>query len=795
MSLLEINALRFSYPDADAPTLQDLSLKIHAGEFVAVCGVSGSGKSTLLRHLKPAIAPRGKSEGEILFNGVEIGKLSQRDQAAKIGFVAQQPDSQIATDKVWHELSFGMESLGMDSETIRRRTAETAAYFGMQTWFDRDTDSLSGGQKQLLNLAAAMVMRPELLVLDEPVSRLDPIAAREFVESLGRLNRETGLTVVIAEHNLDELLSLCDRVIVLDGGRLLFDGTPAETGAFLAKNRHPMALSMPAPMRIYAACADDQPCPLSVRDGRIWIDNFAKTHRFAPLPERMVPQHAPRPCVSAKTVWFRYPEESRDVLRGASLEIYGGEWLAVLGGNGSGKSTLLKLLSGRTAAWRGNLKLEKGKKIALLPQEPKAMFRSASVGDELNQKGVEDAAWLDAVTRCRLEALLDRHPYDLSGGECQRAALAKLLLTKPDILLMDEPTKGMDAENKRAFAEIIDGLCRDGVAVLMVSHDLEFCAEHAHRCAMLFDGKIQCESTPRAFFSDNRFYTTAAHRMSGHQIRQAVTVRDVIAVCGGSEAEIPPREPPAPPVRPKHGGAAHPLKPLATSDVPLKASPAMLFMPLLLAVTLLAGVWLLEGRKYMTVSLLMLAEILLFFFAAFERERVGAREAAMAAVLCALCVAGRSAFFMLPQFKPVAALVILSATALGPRTGFLVGAGAMLASNLFFGQGPWTPWQMCAMGLVGYLTGILFRKRSCKLSLCLWGGASVFAIYGLMMNLSSALTYQPSFNLQTLLAYIASGAPFDLIHAGGTVLFLWLLAEPVLEKLCRIKQKFGLNMR
>jgi len=794
MNLLEIKNLRFTYPDADAPTLDGISLNVRPGEFVALCGVSGSGKSTLLRHLKPAIAPKGSADGEILFCGAPMDQLGARDQAAKIGFVAQQPDSQIATDKVWHELSFGMESLGMERETIRRRVSETAAYFGMQTWFNRDTDALSGGQKQLLNLAAAMVLRPKLLVLDEPVSRLDPIAAREFVESLGRLNRETGLTVIIAEHNLDELLTLCDRMVVLDAGKVLFDGRAEDAGRFLAQQRHPMALSLPAPMRIYAACADDRPCPVSVREGRSWIDNFARRNEFRPLPEEEIPSCGAKPCVSAKELWFRYPDEGRDVLRGVSLKLHPGEWLAVLGGNGSGKSTLLKVLSGRAAAWRGSLKTDRQMRVALLPQEPKSMFRASTVGEELNQRGVDDAAWRDAVSRCRLEKLLDRHPYDLSGGECQRAALAKLLLAKPDILLMDEPTKGMDAENKRAFAEIIRGLCADGVAVLAVSHDLEFCADHAHRCVMLFDGEIQCENTPRAFFSDNRFYTTAAHRMSGHQLRQAVTVRDVIAACGGAEAEIPPVEPPEPPQRPKRHGPGTPVKPLPCSGVKIKAKPTLFLLPLLLAATLICGTWLLGGRKYMVTSLAMLAEVLAMFFISYEKKRPGAREAALVAVLCALGVAGRSAFFMLPQFKPVAALVILCAAAYGPETGFIVGAGTMLASNLFFGQGPWTPWQMCAMGLVGYLTGILFRKNACRLTLCLWGGISVFCVYGLLVNISSAVTYQPELTLGTLLPYIVSGVPFDLIHAGGTIIFLGLLAEPVLEKLSRVKVKFGLQL-
>lgn len=793
MNLLEIRNLCFQYLGASEPALQNIALNVRRGELIAICGASGSGKSTLLRHLKPAVAPVGEAKGEILLGGTPLHRLDAREQAARIGFVAQRPDSQIATDKVWHELAFGLESLGMESEAIRRRVAETAAYFGMQTWFDRETDRLSGGQKQLLNLAAAVAMRPEIIVLDEPVSRLDPIAAREFMETLGRLNRETGLTVVIAEHRLDELLALADRLIVMDGGSILFDGSPTAAGAYLAQSGHPMALSMPAAMRVYAACRDAQVCPISVRDGRRWLEGFAQTHALRLLPAEKAPRHGDVPCLAAKEVWFRYPDETRDVLRGATLKAYPGQWTAVLGGNGCGKSTLMKLLSGREAPWRGSVRIERGKRVAMLPQEPETLFRCASVAEELNLTDADDAEWERAVTRCRLQGLLARHPFDLSGGERQRAALAKLLLAKPDILLMDEPTKGLDAENKRAFAQIIDALCADGVAVVMVSHDLEFCAEHAHTCAMLFDGSIQCEGTPRAFFSDNQFYTTAAHRMAEKKIPQAVTVEEVVAVCGGCEPPVPPFAPPPTPKRPTRGARSNPLKPLECADSARDGRKKRRLLPLVLLLTLCLGTAL-GRRRYMLTSMALIAEVLASFLISFEQKRPGARELSLIAALCALGVAGRSAFFMLPQFKPVAALVILCGAAYGSETGFLVGAGTMFGSNLFFGQGPWTPWQMCAMGLVGYCTGRLFRRKTCRLALCLWGGVSVFCIYGCMVNLSSAVSYQPELTWSTLKPYLISGLPFDLIHAAGTVLFLWLLAEPTLEKLRRIQKRFGLKM-
>ena len=793
MSLLQIENLSFRYEGTKQDILNGINFSLEEGEFLALCGPSGSGKSTLLRHLKPQLAPNGMRSGVLYFNGKPLNELDEKEQAADIGFVMQQPDSQIVTDKVWHELAFGLENLGLDQRTIQRRVAETASYFGIQTWFNKETDALSGGQKQLLNLASVVAMRPKLLVLDEPVSRLDPIAARDFIETIGRLNREMGMAVILAEHNLEEVFSLCDRVVVLDRGKVYFEGTPQETGKYLAKTRHPMSLAMPAPMRVYAACADEQPCPVSVREGHDWIDGFAKSHTLSPLPEDSKVFQKKEERLSASSLWYRYPGENSDVLRGASLKLYAGEWLAIMGGNGSGKSTLLKVLAGQAAPWRGNVKRKKEYRMAVLPQEPGSMFRGFTVAEELDRE-VSDELWSEVVAECRLEALLDRHPYDLSGGEAQRAALAKLLLMQPDILLMDEPTKGLDAENKRAFAKIIDGLCKKGVAVLMVSHDLEFCAEHAHCCCMLFDGKLQSEGSPREFCADNHFYTTAAHRMAAHKIPQAVTASDVIYACGGKEIVIDPPDAPQIPMRKKQKEKSSVRKPLPCSQIRGKPDLMICVLPAVVSMTLLAGMLAFKNQSYMKISLLILAEILISFFAAFEKKRPGAREIALIAILCALGMAGRSAFFMLPQFKPVAALVILCGVAYGPCTGFLVGAGTMLASNLFFGQGPWTPWQMCAMGGIGYLSGFLFRKRACRLSLCVWGGTAVFLLYGIIMNLSSAVMYQPELNWKIAVSYLVSGVPFDAVHAASTVLFLWILSEEFLKKMHRIRIKFNLQM-
>lgn len=796
MSLLSVENFCFRYEKTEKNILQDICFAVEPGEFVVLCGPSGSGKSTLLRSIKPSLSPVGVQSGTICFEGTEIVKLDGKIQGSDIGFVMQQPDSQIVTDKVWHEMAFGLENMGLDQGTIERRIAETAAYFGIQNWFHKNTDSLSGGQKQLLNLAAIMVMRPKLLILDEPISRLDPVAARDFIETIGRLNREMGMAVLIAEHNLEEVFALCDRVIVLDEGKIYYEGSPKDTGEYLAKKRHVCSLSMPAPMRIYAACQDEQECPVSVKEGHEWLDKYAQSHTMRSIPGKK--EHGNHielrmELLTAKEVWFRYPGEENDVLRGTSFRLYTGKWHAILGGNGSGKSTLLKVLAGQVAPWRGKVKRDKRIRLSYLSQEPKQMFRGFTVAEELS--GAEsDEIWEDVVKSCRLGELLERHPYDLSGGEAQRAALAKLLLTQPDILLLDEPTKGLDAENKRIFADIIRNLCEKGCAVLMVSHDLEFCAEYADYCSMLFDGKLQCEGSPRFFCADNHFYTTAAHRMAAHLLPEAVTASDVIYACGGQEAKVDPPNISMPPKREKEKEKAGMFQKLPCSECKIGMDLSLILLPVLLGVTLFVSTFIFRTRNYMAVSMILLAEILVCFFSSFERKRPGAREIALIAILCALGCAGRGAFFMLPQFKPVAALVILCGAAYGPKSGFLVGAGTMLASNLFFGQGPWTPWQMCAMGGIGFFSGFLFRKSACRLLLSLWGGIAVFLIYGFIMNISSAIMYQSNLNWMMITSYIVSGIPFDAIHGVSTILFLWILSEEFLKKMHRIKIKFNLQM-
>ncbi len=554
MVSFQIKNLSFSYPLGEGKALDNISLEIEKGEFAVICGKSGCGKTTLLRHLKPALAPHGKREGEILFEGRDINSLPQREAVSEIGYVMQNPENQIITDKVWHELSFGLESLREEPCRIRLKVAETASFFGIQQWFFKGVEELSGGQKQLLNLASVMAMQPKAIILDEPTSQLDPIAAAEFLAAVKKINFSLGVTVIISEHRLEEVVPLADKVIVMEEGRSI-SCAPWEAYSLLKKMGNPMAEAMPASVKIAAEISEsgerergEKRLPLTVRDGRLFISEYmegkvpaesGKTTRFS---EKKVPD-----AVKARNLWFRYEKNGSDVIRDLNFSVKKGTFHAVLGGNGAGKTTLLSLLSGSLKAYRGKITVgEKGEKlkVALLPQNPQTLFVKKTLLEDIEEgigakmSGEErEKTARRAAEQVHLQNLLSRHPYDLSGGEQQKAALAKVLLTEPDILLLDEPTKGLDCWFKRELAEIIRELCEKGVTVIAVSHDIEFCAQYADYCTLLFCGEAVSTAPAKEFFAGNSFYTTAANRMARLFFPQAVTNKEVISLCLASKAK------------------------------------------------------------------------------------------------------------------------------------------------------------------------------------------------------------------------------------------------------------------
>ncbi|MBR1832503.1 MAG: energy-coupling factor ABC transporter ATP-binding protein [Ruminiclostridium sp.] len=537
MEILDIKDLSFTYPLAAAPTLDSISFSVNEGELVALCGATGSGKSTLLRLIKKELAPLGEKSGTVKFRG----KSTEDCIPSDIGFVMQDPDHQIVTDKVWHELAFGLENMGLPQSSIARRTAEMSSYFGIEDKFDRNISELSGGQKQLINLAAVMVTEPGLLILDEPTAQLDPITASDFINTVKKLNRDLSLTVIIAEHRLEEIIPLCDKLLVIENGRVLAFGKPHDVAVQLYSHKDIMC-GMPAAARISAALGAARPA-LSVIEGR----ELVRTYGNEVQPERNVNDTGNKDtALEFHEVYFRYERELPDVLKGLSFSVNKGEIYCILGGNGSGKTTALGCASGIIKPYSGTIRIF-GKKLkeyknqtlykeclALMPQDIKTVFLRNTVREELEDAGTDISSLPFDLT-----PHLDKHPYDLSGGEMQLCAFAKVLALKPKILLLDEPTKGLDAASKIKIIALLKQLTANGMTIVTVTHDVEFAAECADRCALFFRGEIVSAAPPDEFFSENSFYTTAASRITRGHFRNAVTAGKAAELCllNGRKAE------------------------------------------------------------------------------------------------------------------------------------------------------------------------------------------------------------------------------------------------------------------
>ena len=953
-NIFDIDKFSFAYPDGNDESgrtylpdaLRDTELHVRQGEFVVILGRSGCGKTTLLRQLKPSVTPVGKKNGQIIFDGKDICSLDDRMAASQIGFVWQDVNAQLVTDKVWHELAFGLESLGYDNGYVRRRVAEMGSFFGLGDIFHRKVMELSGGQKQLVNLASVMAMSPKVLVLDEPTSQLDPIAANDFINSLVRINRELGTTIIMTEHRLEDVLPVCNRSVVMENGRIIYDGDVRGFAESVRTKRidRGLYLSMPASVQIYMGLEKDsgKQLPLTVPDSREWLLDYDRKFREdggAPVVPKIQNRGADegvkgsenqadkvtvdkgdkkrgavngqkdagcraehRVVCSLDEVSFRYERNTGDVLRQVSLDIYANEILMINGSNGCGKSTMLSLIANVYRPYSGKLRIAKNLRTGMLPQNPELLFTRRSVRDELID--ANDRQQLAEIVRfCRLEELLDRHPYDLSGGEKQRLGLAKVLIADPDILLMDEPTKGLDNGFKMQLADMLRKLQKCGKTIVVVSHDIEFCAVAGDRVALLFDGEVAMVGDVRSYMSDNNFFTTAASRISRNILDGAVTVREVLAAYGadmdvtgaadggndsnqGTENES---------LRIANQGTAEMSEAAGISDDKLadiilnkdrKVENLSIWQIVTIAVTtviIIFGFWntmsvsdlsglvqqmtvTAEGRKYLVlyevmiaailgllvairpitkkrnedivmdsagrgfgkrtvvsivavlvlipatiwfgvarlgdkkyffISLLVLLEAMLPFFVSFEDRKPKVRDIVTLAVMCALAVTGRTAFFMLPNFTPVMAIVIIAGVAFGCEGGFITGAMTMFVSNFIMGQGPWTPWQMFAMGLVGFLAGLFFAGSSVrtrnmtKLGLCIFGALICIVVYGGIMNPASVIMWQPNVNFSMIMASYVTGFPFDLAQATATVIALWLVARPFLEKLDRVRIKFG----
>ena len=605
MALIEFNDFSFSYLNSDGTesqrkSLDSIDLEINYGDFVLLCGPSGCGKTTLLTNLKKELMPAGRRSGEIRFNGVRIQDLDDISSACDIGYLFQNPDSQIVTDTVIQEIAFPLENIGLPTEEIRNRISEIVAFFGINDILHKNVNELSGGQKQLVNLCSLLVLRPEVLLLDEPMSQLDPIASYEFLSIVRRLNEEFSITVIMSEHKADSIFPFIDKAVFLKDGRIEF-----------VDNAHNICKEviddeifenyLPVVTKIYNSLSVKYPSliklntPLSIREGRRCLneihddlikisegsenfDNlgFSNLHHTSKkyqsmeksgILDKISLNKNRNALIQMKGIYFAY-EKEKLILKNVDFDLNRGEFVSLIGGNGVGKSTFLQLLVGILKPIKGKVKYRKGIKLAYVHQNPMIHFSKDNVREEflesilesnlfnksnvdfkkedyesllkLNNEEFIDSELLNGLKFDSIEFkfkeiieffdicdLIDKHPYDCSGGEQQKIVIVKALLQNADVLVLDEPTKGLDPISSKALADILNSLIDNGLTIIMTSHDLDFVANNCKRCLMLFDKDIQIDDDPKVIFAENNFYTTFTNRMVKEYIPEVVTFDDV----------------------------------------------------------------------------------------------------------------------------------------------------------------------------------------------------------------------------------------------------------------------------
>ncbi len=543
METYQVKNLGFTYPNAEESVLKEISLKVNKGEFLLIGGPTGSGKTTLLRLLKQQTQPVGELTGCIRFEGVSLHDLGEKESAEQIGMVFQQPDNQIVMSTVWQQLCYGMENLGYHPTMMQKRMAEVVPFFGMESWLHQSVETLSGGQKQLLNLAAVMMLQPKVLLLDEPTAQLDPVTANAFIDLLARINQEMSVTVILCEHRLESLYPMANRLLLMKNGSVAYQGKPDEISLKIWHDQDPdFSLYLSNISKLYLKMGKNTSpsvaLPMTVKDGKRWFDGFYNSHAklFKGKHHQITKTNKfeNNQVMECSNLYFQYGKMKEPVLKRISFKIYPEEYFVLFGGNGAGKSTLLKLMAGIHLPQRGTMHHHQSKPVGYVAQNPMAYFTKDTVGDQLRQRADDlnikhSNYFTELIHEFNLEPIMDKHPFDISGGQQQQLVLALVLMADPDLILLDEPTKGLDPARKQTLGKWLKNLQLKGKTIFMVSHDIEFAAAHATRCGMLFDGEIIAMDHPTEFFTNNYYYTTMVHRAVREYLPEEFTEEGVMA--------------------------------------------------------------------------------------------------------------------------------------------------------------------------------------------------------------------------------------------------------------------------
>jgi len=538
MPQITFDHVTFTYPEAPAPVLSGVSLGIEAGQFTLVIGPSGSGKSTLLRCVN-GLVPHfsgGKFSGRVTVDGLDTREHPPRDMASVVGFVFQDPEAQFVTERVEDELAFALENAGVPQLTMRKRVEEVLDALGIASLRNRAVSSLSGGEQQRVAIAAALALQPQVLVLDEPTSQLDPQSAEDVLSALVRLNADLGLTIVLAEHRLERVLQYADRVIFLpEAGAAPLVGDPRGVMESVA---------LTPPLVTLGKALGWKPLPLTIKEGRRFASR-SSVERGAWSKSSRPPTSDLRPlALDVRDVWCA--DGGKEILRGVTLAARAGEFVALMGRNGSGKTTLCKSIVGLTRPRRGQVYVngqdvkdkptaEICRQVGYVPQNPGALLFADAVRDELivtlRNHGLDEASAPvtpgELLDTLGLEEVATQYPRDLSTGQRQRTALASALVTRPSILLLDEPTRGLDYANKSTLVNILKRWQAQGAVIVMVTHDVELVATCADRVALMAEGEIVLDGPVRQVLSESAIFSSQINKLFGSP--SLLTVDDVLA--------------------------------------------------------------------------------------------------------------------------------------------------------------------------------------------------------------------------------------------------------------------------
>ena len=534
MALIEFNNFSFKYNESEDNILSDINLEVESGDFVLICGPSGCGKTTLLSNLKKELLPNGIRSGEVKYDNCSVGDLDDLVSACDIGYLFQNPDAQIVTDSVIQEIAFPLENIGTPTEEIRNRISELVSFFGINEILHKNVDELSNGQKQLVNLCSLLVLRPKVLILDEPLSQLDPITSYKILSIIRRLNEEFSITIIMSEHQLDNIFPLCDKVVFLNNGQIEFNDNPRDVCKNM-KDDMVYGHFLPSVCKIYKLLVDNNPSlanldiPLNIREARRFLNKVPSDIITSSCNLEFSYDSSNETLIKMKNVYFAY-EKHNLIIKNLNFDLRKGDYAAIVGSNGCGKSTLLQILTGLIDPIKGKVKSKKDLSVAYVHQNPMIHFSHDTVKEELVEDNENNSNFKNLVEFFQIEDLLNQHPYDCSGGEQQKIVIVKALLKNPDVLVLDEPTKCLDPISSKIISDKLKTLHNEGLTIIMVSHDLDFVANNFNRCLMLFDKTIQVDNHPKNIFVENNFYTTFVNRMVKDHLNCAVTIGDVAQI-------------------------------------------------------------------------------------------------------------------------------------------------------------------------------------------------------------------------------------------------------------------------